>query len=205
MDQGRFDKTNGKQPEVLQTIARKHDKTVPQVILRWLANHGPVVPIVRTTKLAHLDQNIESLDFDLDGTDIEDIRKAYPVNIIEVPTDRIRPSPTGEWGHTVYMTVEEALSNEAGFTPSPAELADNVKSGGVLKPVRLVPSITDEYDYDLIAGRIRFWAWVMKKFEGLIILIGRSSVGDDCSPWKEVQVLQILITYRLSNGPRSVI
>jgi aryl-alcohol dehydrogenase-like predicted oxidoreductase len=161
LDQGRFDKTSGKQREILETIARKHDKTVPQVILNWLANHGPVVPIVQTTKVPHLNQNIESFDFDLEDTDIEEIRNAYPVNIIEVPTDRIRPSPTGEWGHTVYMTVEEALSNEAGFTPSPAELAENVKSGEVLKPVRLTPSASDKYEYDLIGGRIRYWAWVI--------------------------------------------
>jgi hypothetical protein len=161
LDQGRFNNAGGQQRKALESIAKEYDKTVAQVILRWLVSHDPVVPIVRTTNPSHLDDNINSFDFDLAERDIQEIDRVYPINIIEVPIDRIRPSPQGEWGHAVYMTLDEALGNEAGFVPSPTELAENVKDGGFLKPVRLVPSATDGYDYDLIGGRIRYWAWVI--------------------------------------------
>jgi hypothetical protein len=49
------------------------------------------------------------------------------------------------------------------LSPSPAELAESIKLGEITKPVRLVkntdPSVA--YKYNLIEGRLRYWAWVI--------------------------------------------
>jgi hypothetical protein len=58
--------------------------------------------------------------------------------------------------------VDDAIKNNLGFTPSPYELAMEMrKKNHVIKPVRVRQSSdnTGGYDYDLIEGRIRFWAW----------------------------------------------
>ena len=41
------------------------------------------------------------------------------------------------------------------------ELAKGIERGEFLKPVRVIPSADAWYDYDLIGGRIRYWAWVI--------------------------------------------
>ena len=50
-----------------------------------------------------------------------------------------------------------------GLSPSPVELAEFIRQGEPTKPVRLTPSkdISGQYEYDLIEGRLRYWAWVI--------------------------------------------
>lgn len=52
------------QSDILQSIASRHNKTVPQVVLRWHIQSG-VIPVFNTTRLAHLGANIRIFDFEL--------------------------------------------------------------------------------------------------------------------------------------------
>ncbi|NLG50137.1 MAG: aldo/keto reductase [Chloroflexi bacterium] len=56
----------------LREIASKHDKTAAQVVLRWLVGKGVVV-IPRSTSRAHLLENLDVFDWQLDDEDIERI------------------------------------------------------------------------------------------------------------------------------------
>ncbi len=161
LDQGRTTVMGQEQLDVLATIAGRHDRTVAQVILRWLVGHLPVVAIVRSTREQHVNENAAATDFELSDADAQWINQAFHHEILQVSTDRIRVSLHGEWGHAVYQTVEEALENKLGFRPSPVELSGSMREGDLLKPVRLVPSADGRYEYDLIGGRIRYWAWVI--------------------------------------------
>lgn len=58
--------------EPLLEIAKKHGKTVPQVILNWLASRGLII-IPKATSLKHITENFKSLDFDLTEEEIERI------------------------------------------------------------------------------------------------------------------------------------
>ena len=49
---------------LLQSIAAKHGKTVPQVALRWALEHG-VVPVPKSTSKAHIEENASIFDFTL--------------------------------------------------------------------------------------------------------------------------------------------
>lgn len=59
---------------VLTEIGRKHNKTIAQVCLRWLHQRGIVV-IPRTTKKAHMIENLNIFDFELDASDFQTIAK----------------------------------------------------------------------------------------------------------------------------------
>lgn len=54
-------------------IAKKHDKTVPQVILRWLTQNNIVV-IPKSVTESRLKDNINIFDFNLSGDDINKIK-----------------------------------------------------------------------------------------------------------------------------------
>lgn len=58
---------------VLKQIAQKHDKSVAQVILRWLTQRQIVV-IPKTTKLARMQENFNVFDFTLNSTDLSAIK-----------------------------------------------------------------------------------------------------------------------------------
>ena len=58
--------------EKITEIADKHNKTIPQVILKWHIQNG-VVPIPKSTSVARQFQNIDIFYFYLDSDDLEKI------------------------------------------------------------------------------------------------------------------------------------
>nr|QLI62145.1 alcohol dehydrogenase 4 [Streltzoviella insularis] len=58
----------------LVEIAKKHGKTTPQVVLRWLVDRD-IVPVPKTVNLKRLEENIDIFDFKLDKDEIEKINK----------------------------------------------------------------------------------------------------------------------------------
>lgn len=59
--------------EVLSSIATKHNKTVAQVILRWLTQRG-VVAIPKSSKKERMIENINIFDFKLSDEDFQQIQ-----------------------------------------------------------------------------------------------------------------------------------
>lgn len=57
------------QNEVLLSIGRKYNKTVAQVILRWLTQRGVIV-IPKSVRKERMEENFNSLDFELSAEDI---------------------------------------------------------------------------------------------------------------------------------------
>lgn len=60
------------QNELLLSIAAKHNKSVAQVILRWLVQRGIVV-LAKSTRKERMIENISVLDFELSAKDIATI------------------------------------------------------------------------------------------------------------------------------------
>lgn len=59
--------------ELLASIATKHNKTIAQVILRWLTQRGVVV-IPKSVRKERMEENFNSLDFELSAEDMEAIK-----------------------------------------------------------------------------------------------------------------------------------
>ena len=54
----------------LKEIAARHDKTIAQIVLRWLVQQRGIVALSRTARIDRLAQNIAAFDFELDGADM---------------------------------------------------------------------------------------------------------------------------------------
>jgi 2,5-diketo-D-gluconate reductase A len=55
--------------EILLSLAKKHQKSVGQVILRWLTQRG-IVAIPKTVRKERMEENFRSIDFALDAQDM---------------------------------------------------------------------------------------------------------------------------------------
>lgn len=162
LDQGRI--ANGNEgTETLRAISAKYGKTAAQVALNWLTSHRSVVAIPKAANPRHLEQNASSVDFELSQEDFDDISESVNTECIAVPAERIRVARNGQQDRQVYQTKEQAIDNRLGFVPSPAALASALSREDFIKPVRLIRTASRdaEYDYDLVEGRIRYWAWVI--------------------------------------------
>lgn len=162
LDQGKI-ATGDRRTRVLQAIAGKYDRTMAQVALNWLISHTPVIAIPKATNPQHIKENASSAAFKLSEADFKEIGQVFTQECVYIPTDRIRVISQGQGNHQVYQTIEEARENKLGFAPSPVELARDIRQGEVLKPAKVIRSTdkTGRYDYDLVEGRIRYWAWVI--------------------------------------------
>lgn len=56
------------QNETLLSIAKKHNKSVAQIILRWLVDRG-IVALTKTTRRERMQENINIFDFNIDEDD----------------------------------------------------------------------------------------------------------------------------------------
>lgn len=158
-NQGKFPPEAGMR--ALRAVAEKHDRTPAQAILNWLCRHDNVLPIPQTGDERHLAENAAALDFDLDASDRERIDRAFKSGIRQIPTDWITIADAADRG--VYKTLAEAVENRFGWTPSPVELSRTLRCGDLLKPVRLRrhPDAAAKNRYELVEGRVKYWAWVI--------------------------------------------
>lgn len=147
----------------LQKIADKYKKTKAQVALNFLASHSPVVTISTMSSKQHLEENASACDFELSEEDLRLLDECLKTPTEWIMPDRIGVSAKDSGGENVYRTVEEALSNRLGFIPSPEDLAKEILREGLLKPVKVSPIVNQQgtQGYELIDGKIRYWAWVI--------------------------------------------
>ena len=150
---------NQKQYLVLQEMADKYHKTPAQIVLRWLTKHQPVVVIPNTTNIQRMKENAESLNFDLEEDDVRSLEEKCTGHHLDVPPCSIQVA--ADSGRSVYQTLEEAMANSLKCVPSPQELAKQIEDGDFLKPVRLRPTGSSRDRFELLEGRIRYWAWVI--------------------------------------------
>ena len=59
--------------ELLHSVGRKYNKTIAQVILRWLTQRG-IVAIPKSVRKERMEENFNSLDFELSSEDMESIQ-----------------------------------------------------------------------------------------------------------------------------------
>ena len=158
LDKGKF----GSRQELLQKIANNYGKTTAQVTLNWLVNHAHVIVIPKAINPIHIRQNATALDFTISESDSKLIDQIFTAEPKKINTDKICVSLKGDGNRKAYQTIEEALENHLQFTPSPLDLSKSILSGEPIKPVRLVKNDdSNNQEYSLIEGRIRYWAWVI--------------------------------------------
>ena len=68
---------------VIAAIAKKHGKSNAQIALRWIIQRG-IITIPRTPNKAHMLENITIFDFELDESDLKQL-KALDLNVTQFP------------------------------------------------------------------------------------------------------------------------
>lgn len=162
LDQGRI-ACGDEKIKKLMKIAEKNNKTIAQIVLNWLISHKTVIAIPKALSLIHIKENAQATDFTLSENDLNELSDIFKNEIAYIPTEKICVVENGQGNRKVYKTVEEAIENRLEFVPSPVELANEIRNGEDLKPIRLIHTKekNEKYDYNLIEGRIRYWAWVI--------------------------------------------
>ena len=165
LNQGSF-MLNEEQKSVLTGLSRKYDKTIPQIIIRWLISHKPVIVLTQSGSMVHTEENALSADFDIDDTDISKINEIYIRQDVKVLPEQIRLNVSEN--KPAYNTVEEAIANPFDMIPSPRVLSRLIVSRKYAKPIRLVrtkdKSGSYEYDidgYDIWDNVKKYWAWII--------------------------------------------
>ena len=153
-----------KQGMLLQNLAEKYQKTAAQIVLNWLVSHRSVVAIPKATREVYVKENAAAADFIMSKEDYDEIGKVYAKEPLYVPVKEINVSVQGQGARRTYQTLKEALANSLNFVPSPHDLAVYMRAHPEeeIKPVRLrYAAIGAEYEFELVEGRIRYWAWVI--------------------------------------------
>ncbi len=130
----------------LKEIAFDYDKTPYQIMLNWITSQPAVVAIPKATNIQHIRENAKALDFDLNPQHKKEIDQLFNQQPVLIPGDLI-------------FTDKKGLEN---FVPGVDDLAKTLIEGEPLKPVRVVRSREHglPYEYTLVEGKLRYWAWV---------------------------------------------
>ena len=156
-----------KSKKLMVELSSKYNATFSQIALSWLTSKELVYAIPKSTKEVNIRENASALNLKLDLEDIIKIHKTCASSPTLVDTEKIRVILNGDRNSDAYQTLADALENKMNLSPSPSELAKFLKIGEPTKPVRLIPNrdADSKYEYDLVEGRLRYWAWVIA-FEG---------------------------------------
>jgi hypothetical protein len=158
LDYGRIiDGTHKK--KAMKEIADKYNVTIAQLALRWIIDKDPVIAIPKTSSIEHVTQNTNAMEFQISEEDKEKIHKLSDRDVVYVKPDEIMVSIDGEGHRNTYQTIEEAIENKLNFIPSPMDLSKVITNEN---PIKLVPNKNGgSHKYNLIEGRVRYWAWVL--------------------------------------------
>ena len=148
--------------KLLASIGAEHDATPETIALAWLAGKDGVLPVPKAARRAHLDACAAAGSLVLEPQEIARIDEAFQPLLLPVPTEEIELATSPD--HPTYTNLRDAMENPLDIRPGPAELAERLMAGEILKPVRIRPLGNDPTRgarYALLEGRVRYWAWVI--------------------------------------------
>ena len=71
----RRNRTANRNYPVLVELAEKYNKTQNQIILNWIINEKSIIPLIKSTNIERINENIDSIDFKMDNDDYEKLNK----------------------------------------------------------------------------------------------------------------------------------
>ena len=97
----------------------------------------------------------------MEKEDIIELDKISETKVRRISPKRIKVILTDS--NILYTTIDDALLNTLDLEPNIHDLAADIMKNNILKPIRLAPTKdkTGKYKYDLIRGKMRFWAWIL--------------------------------------------
>lgn len=71
----RRNRTANRNYPLLVELAKKYNKTQNQIILNWIINEKNIMPLVKSTNIDRINENIDSIDFKMDESDYEKLNE----------------------------------------------------------------------------------------------------------------------------------
>lgn len=71
----RRNRTSNRNYPILVELAKKYNKTQNQIILNWIINEKKIMPLIKSTNIERISENIDSIYFKMDDTDYEKLNK----------------------------------------------------------------------------------------------------------------------------------
>ena len=155
LDQGYI--ADGNIKKYIIKLSKKYGKSLAQIALNWIVNKKNILPIPKFSTFEHFQEIYES-DFKIDQEDFEYINNnVTPVNYIKPKL--INVINEGQNNRKTYLTLNDAKINKLEYVPSPIQLSEIISNNKDIKPIRLIK--INDLQYNLLEGRIRYWAWVL--------------------------------------------
>ena len=70
-------------------MSKKYNRTQNQIMINWIVKEKGIYPLIKSTNVNRIKENIESLDFDMDKEDYEILNKFQneKINSIDINWD----------------------------------------------------------------------------------------------------------------------
>ena len=160
LDKGRIGH-NKTSKSTIKYLCQKYGCSPGQLVLNWMATKAKLIAIPQSMKKENIESNGSATDFEIEKNDLNLIDRKCTNQPTLIETNKIWVTMQGEGNKKVYQSIKEARDNKLELSPSPVELSEYIKYNDNIKPIRLVYSKRFEYKYELIEGRLRYWAWVI--------------------------------------------
>jgi len=153
---------NAELRNTLEKNAKKLNMSASQLALAFICRNPDVIAIPKALSHKNIELNASALDHELSVEQLEILSDSLKNSVNYVDYDDIKPYQNDN-DRNVYTTIEDAINNHLGFSPSPVELADSIKKDANIKAIRvsLNSNSKESQRYLLNEGRIRYWAWVI--------------------------------------------
>ncbi len=83
----RRNKTANRNYSLIVELAKKYNKTQNQIILNWIINEKGIMPLIKSTNIERINENLESVDFRMDKSDYEALNKFRSIEFDKVKVD----------------------------------------------------------------------------------------------------------------------
>ena len=83
----RRNKTANRNYPLIVELAKKYNKTQNQIILNWIINEKGIMPLIKSTNIERINENLESVDFRMDKSDYEALNKFRSIEFDKVKVD----------------------------------------------------------------------------------------------------------------------
>ena len=142
---------------LISQLCQKYQIKEPQLLIAWVLSFPTTVAMVRSKNPDHIMDNFMATDLVIAHEDLERLTSYFNVTVHKIPVNRILiQNRDPDVSHKIYISLDEAMRNEYELFPNLYSIANEIEAGDSFIPVELIP---DGQNYQLVQGRMRYWAW----------------------------------------------
>ena len=137
--------------ETLLQIAHNHNKTVAQIVLRWLVQRG-IVPIVKSSNPVRMKENLDIFDFEISQCEMDEIKKLDTGKTCFIPRNTGEISIGGNPAKTILKTASNLVKKYNGvkfnfYSGDAEDVCERLEHGSLDFAILLKPVDSVKYDY----------------------------------------------------------